>query len=64
MSIGIRGGGRLRFGLSVKKWRMPDRYDGINNKPKDARNKRLGNASRMVGQNEIDHRDTDSRQEQ
>jgi hypothetical protein len=44
--------------------RIPDRKNGINNKPNHARNKRFRNASRVVGPYEADYCDTDSRQEQ
>jgi hypothetical protein len=44
--------------------RIPDRKNGINNKPNHARNKRFRNASRVVGPYEANYCDTDSRQEQ
>jgi hypothetical protein len=44
--------------------RIPDRKNGINNKPNHASNKRLRNASRVVGPYEADYCGTDSRQKQ
>jgi hypothetical protein len=44
--------------------RIPDRKNGINNKPNHARNERSRNASRVVGPYEADYCDSDSRQEQ
>ena len=50
----------LRFGWSVEQ----DDDKRVSDKPNGARNNRIGNASRTVGQYEVAPRDSDSWQEQ